>query len=210
MSEEWDLSMPLLPLSESDVLTLEEATRGIAVFGATGSGKTSGSGQAIARSYLRSGFGGLVLCAKTSEANWWRQLAEEEGRSKSIVHIHDGADMMFDYLDYEMTRDGGGHTENILDIFMQVIAITQKTDLSQGENAYFFLACKQLLRNAIDLCRMAYGRVSLVDVYNIVASSPTSPEDLQSEEWKANSECFQALAFCNDREKAKQEAHHGV
>ena len=209
MSEAWDLSLPLLALSHSDVLTLEQAARGIAIWGATGSGKTSGSGQAIARSYLQHGFGGLVLCAKKSEADWWLKLAEEEGRSKSIIHVHPNADMMFDFLDYEMQRDGGGHTENILDLFMQVINITQKTDLSQGENAYFFLACKQLLRNAIDLCRMAYGRVSLIDVYNILASSPTSPEDMQSDEWKERSECFKALSLCNDTEKRLQSEQTG-
>ena len=98
----------------------------------------------------------------------------------------------------------GGQTENILDLFMQIIAITQKTDLSQGENAYFFLACKQLLRNAIDLSRMAYARVSLIDVYRIIASAPASPEELQSEEWKNKSHCFQALMICNEREKVLQ------
>lgn len=205
MSDKWDLSAPLLKLSDSDVLTLENACAGIAIWGTTGSGKTSGSGQAIARSYLQHGFGGLVLCAKNSEATWWHKLACEEGREKSIIHVHPDKDMVFDFLNYEMTREGGGQTENILDIFMQVIAITQKTDLSQGENAYFFLACKQLLRNAIDLCRMAFNRVSLVDVYNIVASSPSHPDDLKNEDWKQDSECFKALALCNEREKQLQQ-----
>ena len=104
MTDEWDLSMPLLGLSDSDELTLEQAARGIAIWGSTGSGKTSGSGQAIARSYLKHGFGGLVLCAKKSEADWWLKLAEEEGRSKSIIHVHPNANMMFDFLDYEMRR----------------------------------------------------------------------------------------------------------
>lgn len=205
MEQLWDLSMPLLALSDSDALTLKDAASGIAIWGTTGSGKTSGSGQALARSYLQHEFGGLVLCAKKSEAQWWHQLAQEEGREKSIIHIHPDKDMVFDFLNYEMTRAGGGQTENILDIFMQVIAITQKSDLSQGENAYFFQACKQLLRNAIDLCRMAYNRVSLVDVYTIIASAPSSPDDLQSEDWKQDSECFKALALCNDREKQLQQ-----
>ena len=206
MSEQWELTLPLLSFSESDVWTLKDACSGTGIWGVNGSGKTSGSGQAIARAFLNNGFGGLVLCAKMGEAQQWLTWAKAEGREKSIIHIHPDKNMMFDFLDYEMTRRGGGQTENILDIFMQVIAITQKSDLSQGENAYFFQACKQLLRNAIDLCRMAYGRVSLIDVYNIVASSPTSPEDLKSEEWKTKSECFSALATCNELERQKQES----
>jgi len=198
MSEQWELTLPLLSFSESDMWTLKDACSGTGIWGVNGSGKTSGSGQEIARSFLNNGFGGLVLCAKMGEAQQWLEWAKQEGREKSIIHIHPDKNMMFDFLDYEMTRKGGGQTENILDIFMQVISITQKSDLSQGENAYFFQACKQLLRNAIDLCRMAYGRVSLIDVYNIVASAPTSPDDLKSDEWKAKSECFQALATCNE------------
>ena len=52
--------------------------------GENGSGKTSGSGQLFARKYLENGFGGLVLCFKTDEADydkkkigWQVQLLDE-------------------------------------------------------------------------------------------------------------------------------------
>ena len=66
---------PLLLLNEQDSLTLKQAFEGIHVFGAPGSGKTSGSGQTIARSFMRAGMGGLVLCSKPSEIERWKRYA---------------------------------------------------------------------------------------------------------------------------------------
>jgi len=43
---------------------LADALTGVAVFGATGSGKTSGIAKHLALGYLANDFGGLVLCAK--------------------------------------------------------------------------------------------------------------------------------------------------
>ena len=44
------------------------------------SGKTSGSGELLARKYLKAGFGGLVLCFKTDEADLWRLYLKHAGR----------------------------------------------------------------------------------------------------------------------------------
>ena len=63
--------MPLVqfsPLAE-DIWTLEDAFQGTVIFGSTGSGKTSGSGQLLALKFLKAGFGGLVLCVDIEEAN---------------------------------------------------------------------------------------------------------------------------------------------
>lgn len=201
----WNLSTPILAVSSEDILTIKDFCAGCCIWGCTGSGKSTGSAQAIARSFLSAGFGALVLCVKKSEADWWKQLAREQGREQDIVHIHPKADMHFDFLNYEMQREGGGQTENILELFMKVIEITQRTELDKGENAYFYHACKQLLRNAIDLCRMAYGRVSLRDIYQIVTSAPNSIEEMQSDEWKQTSRCYDALTRCNELEEQKQQ-----
>jgi NAD(P)-dependent dehydrogenase (short-subunit alcohol dehydrogenase family) len=78
-------SSPLLHLSARDRWTLDDAYMGTFIVGGTGSGKTSGSGRAIAHAFLRAGFGGLVLCAKPEEADLWRRYAAETGRRKSLV-----------------------------------------------------------------------------------------------------------------------------
>ena len=67
------LNVPLLYLSDVDPFTLNDATQGVQIFGGVGSGKTSGSGRALAHAYLNAGFGGVVLCAKADEADLWRR-----------------------------------------------------------------------------------------------------------------------------------------
>ena len=52
----------------ADTWRIKDACEGTVIFGGTGSGKTSGSGRALARSFLAAGFGGLVLCAKLRRA----------------------------------------------------------------------------------------------------------------------------------------------
>ena len=54
-----NLDTPLLKMSERDTLTLRDCCAGVHFFGGIGSGKTSGSGRALAAEY-RAG-GGIVV-----------------------------------------------------------------------------------------------------------------------------------------------------
>ena len=82
-SRDWpDNDMALLQLAygtgknlPENYWSLNDAFQGVQVFGATGSGKSSGSGQALARAFLDSNMGGLVLTAKTDEVHAWQQYA---------------------------------------------------------------------------------------------------------------------------------------
>ncbi|HEY5233705.1 MAG TPA: hypothetical protein VIK35_09250 [Verrucomicrobiae bacterium] len=66
---------------------LSDALTGACVFGATGSGKTSGPAKHLAYGYLAAGFGGLVLCAKKEERRQWEQWAAETERTDDLVII---------------------------------------------------------------------------------------------------------------------------
>jgi len=63
----FDLERALTHFSGADAWTIRDACEGCQIFGVTGSGKTSGSGAALARAFLRAGFGGLALTAKPDE-----------------------------------------------------------------------------------------------------------------------------------------------
>ncbi|GAB1257262.1 hypothetical protein NBRC116494_17640 [Aurantivibrio plasticivorans] len=206
-ADTWDLAMELLYFSEEpeDAWRLADAAAGCFVTGSPGTGKTSGSAQAIARAYLSAGFGGLVLCGKNSEAAQWIEWAKQEGREKSIIHVHPDNDMVFPFLDYQSSLPYGADTENLLDIITKVIEITQNSEMSsQGDNVFFYMANNTMLRNAISLCKMAFGTVSLIDLYDIISSAPTSLEEKDSESWQQSSECFAAIELCNQREQQKQ------
>ena len=58
LTQKYPLNKPLIHFSESDAWTIRDACEGVQIFGAIGSGKTSGSCKSIAQSFLGNGFGG--------------------------------------------------------------------------------------------------------------------------------------------------------
>lgn len=95
---------PLLRLGRRDAWTAREAMQGTCILGGTGSGKSSGSGKAIAHAFLKAGYGGLVLCATADEADTWMGYAKATGREKSFIR--------FNFMDYTLAtlgRDGFEH-----------------------------------------------------------------------------------------------------
>ena len=82
-----DMDFPLIKFSENklDWWRIRDAFEGVQIFGGIGSGKTSGSGKTIAKSFLKNGFGGLVMCAKKGEAIEWLEYAKQTDRWEDII-----------------------------------------------------------------------------------------------------------------------------
>ena len=190
----FDPSRPLLQLSPTDAFTIADACEGVQIFGSTGSGKTSGSGAALARAMLRAGFGGLVLTAKPDERALWERYCRETGRSESLIIFNTDSPHRFNFLDYELKRPGGGVTDNIVDLFTTAIAAARGSDQTSRQDPYWGLALEQLLRNAVDLLRHSTGSVSLPEMTEVIRSAARSPEQAEDEEkWQAESFCAQCL-----------------
>jgi len=194
-AEQDALDAPLLYLSEADAWTVRDACEGTQIFGGTGSGKTSGSGAAIAKAFLRAGFGGLVLTAKTDERATWERYAKETGRGSSFVVVSPGEKWRFNFLDYEVRRPGAGAglTENVVNLFTSVMEVGERRQGQGSNDGYWNRSLKQLLRNAVDALVIAYGRLSLPEIYDLVASAPHSPDEVQSEAWQGSSFCYRTL-----------------
>jgi hypothetical protein len=190
-AQPWELDAPLLYFSDhsQDAWRIRDACEGTQIFGATGSGKTSGSGRALARAFLQNDFGGLVLCAKTDEPDLWFRYAEEAGRQSDIIQL---SKEQFNFLDYEANRPGAGagQTENLVALFMQVAEIANQRHGSAGADLYWERAVKQLLRNAVDLLAIARGAVTLPELFEIIRTAPQDMEEARSEAWQAESACF--------------------
>src|SRR5436190_4949149 len=122
------LDAPLLWLSKKDPWTIRNAFEGTAVLGATGSGKTSGSGQALAKAFLSAGFGGLVLCAKPDEAELWRRYCRQTNRSDSLIIFGPQQPYRFNFLNNEFTRPGAGAglTENLVRLFTTIMQVAER------------------------------------------------------------------------------------
>lgn len=190
-------------------MTIGQACEGIGILGGTGSGKTSGSGQFFARAFVNNGFGGLVLCAKKDERQLWESYCATAGRQDDLIVFGPDSPWRFGFLDFELSRGGAGAglTENIVNLFMTVIEVSERNGgkSSQGGEQYWTRALKQLLRNLTDLLVTAKGRIAISDLYRLAVSAPTSLEQVQSEGWRSSSFCFACLAEADKRPKTRRQ-----
>lgn len=91
-----------------DAFRVGDALTGVAAFGATGSGKTSGVAKHLALGYLAADFGGLVLCAKKEERRQWEEWARLTKRTNDLVIVNADGAHRFNFLDWEASRAGEG------------------------------------------------------------------------------------------------------
>lgn len=191
-----DFEQPLFMLSKIDSFNLSNAYEGVQIFGGTGSGKTSGSGRALAHSFLKSGFGGLVLCAKPSEREQWERYASECKRSDSVVVIDGKNGNCFNFLDYELARiDAGATVDNVVAVFTNIMEASKRGQkASANENPFWKDASREYLSNAIELLYIAYGKVRLIELFELSQSLPKTAEDMQNLDFQEKSFFFQTIA----------------
>ncbi len=185
--------------------TVNHAFQGLQAFGATGSGKTSGPGRALAEAFLESNFGGLVLTAKTDERAEWEKLAKKYGREHDLLIFGEGQPFRFNFLKYERTREGkgAGNTENLTNLFMSIMEAADRKNRGGGDS-YWTRAVQQLLRNAFDLLIIATGNeaeryFNLLNIYKIITSAPSTTQELESASWQQYSTCYKMLQFAKAR-----------
>ena len=204
------LNIPLIRLGKNDPWAVRDAFEGTAIFGATGSGKTTGSGQALAKAFLRAGFGGLVLCAKSDEVQLWQRYCRETNRSNSLIIFGPNQPHRFNFLNYELSRPGAGagHTENLVRLFTTVMEVAERKGGQGGGNQDFWeRTTKQLLRNCIELVAIARGRLMLQEIYNLLISAAQTPEEFQSDVWRKTSFCWQCIREGEAKARPGRQAH---
>lgn len=192
---DFSLDRAIHSFNDDEPFTIGNACEGVQIFGGIGSGKTSGSGEAIARAFLNAGFGGLVLCAKKDVLEDWKRYARETGRTNHVLVFDATGDFVFPFLQYEIERkgEGAGYTENLVRLFTAVYEAIDRSVSGEGDDPYWARAMQQLLRNAIDLCMIARGTVSVPQIRDIILSAPISTAQIDTDEWKAKSLCWKLL-----------------
>mgnify|MGYP000894273954 CR=1 FL=1 len=191
------LETPLLQLSPVDVWTLTDACAGTVVFGAIGSGKTSGSGRAFSHALLRSQFGGLVLCAKAEERTLWERYCAETGRTRSLIIFDGSGQRKFNFLEYEIARstaDGALDVLNVVALFKRIAEAARRSKPSKGDsNPFWSDSVEDLLTYAIYALWSAHGRVTISDIMEMALTAPRSRDQLNDLDWLASSFCFRTV-----------------
>jgi hypothetical protein len=205
--QRWPLSMTLLSLSENDDFSLANACEGVFICGTTGSGKTTGSGELFATSYLNAGMGGLVLTAKADERRLWERYCRDTGRLGDLIVFSPSEKWRFNFLDHEARRagPGGGLTENLVNLFTEVLQVAERQTGSGGreDEGYWRRAMRQMVRNCTDVLMLGPGKVSIPDLYRMVVSLPTSPSMVSDKDWQARSFAYQCLMAADRRPKSE-------
>ena len=206
-TDQFSLDSVIYKFNGIEPFTTRQACEGVQIFGGIGSGKTSGSGAALAKSYLRAGFGGLVLCAKKDELDTWVRYAKETDRTESLLVLDASGEWRFPFLQYEVNRDGegAGYTENLVRLFTTVYEAMERGKGGNGSDPYWARAMQQLMRNAIDLSMLARGEVSVPLLYKIISTAPLSKVERDSEEWQKKSLCWKLMIEADMRSKEMNE-----
>lgn len=193
---------PLIRFSndERDYWTVDDALKGVSIIGGTGSGKTTASGQKLAKEYLRQGWGGIVLCAKTDEAALWKQYCIETNRENDLIMFQKGAkydadkykndpeiskyinqEIVFNALEYEMNREGegAGEAHNITNIFMNIYRMGNRiaNEGDTKEERFWDTALKRCLNRTIDLINLADEDLTYSNMVKLISSSANLDED---------------------------------
>ena len=190
------LSDALFHWSPRDPFTMRDLVRSVAIFGATGSGKTSGSGYQIARALAKSRkVGGLILASKPEDREFWQGIFRQAGRIKDLVIFHPQSEWRFNFIDY--VQKCGGDTRDITEAIM-VIGET----LLQGENnqrdQFWGEQNRRMIHNAVEVVGRAKGRVTAPDIQRFITTAALAPAALATPEWQSgfHSTCLEA-AFRN-------------
>jgi len=181
------LNKVLLPLTSNpkDVWLVDDALKGVSIIGGTGSGKTTASGKKIALTFLKQGWGGVVLCAKTDEAELWQEYCNETGRQDDLIifgngSVHksgefEGQEIIFNPIDYEMRRSGAGagQTQNLTNIFMNIYRMGNRiaNEGEHKEERFWDSALKRCLNRVIELIKLAKEDLSYANMVKVISSS---------------------------------------
>lgn len=203
------LANTLLRWSQHDRLTVRDLLNGgIAVFGRSGSGKTSSSGKAIGRSIIaHRNSGGLILAAKPEDVAMWRAIFQGCGRGDDLIVFGSlKSKWRFNFLDYVCTH--GGQTRDITRCIRTIGETLGASDNKGGsENGDFFEKQEErMIYNAVEVVKLATGRITAPDLQKFITTAAFSPPQLASEEWRSgfHNQCHKA-AF--ERKKTPIESH---
>lgn len=192
------LDHPLIHFSDSDAWTIRDSLESILVTGSPGSGKTSTIGKMLMTAMLMAGFGMLILCCKPDEASRVLEVVRQARREQDVILFNAESGHLWDPFYYEFQRPGRGQHdgEAVIDFLSAVMAIGKPPRSSSGEAQYFERASEELSRRTIALLRLAGERVSITNMYRVIASLPDSPGQYEMPEWQTSSftaHCLNAI-----------------
>ncbi|HEX4488853.1 MAG TPA: TraM recognition domain-containing protein, partial [Terriglobales bacterium] len=147
--------------------------------------------------------------AKPDDLDKYLEWCRSAGRLKDVIVFGPGQGTFFNFLDYEASRSGagGGQTEDIVKFLLNISEIRGRENSKGGggENAeYFANAKEESLRATIDVLAMARQRISVPNIYKMIATAPNSIEEARHSQWRKESYCWACLSDAANLEKGEE------
>jgi TraM recognition site of TraD and TraG len=197
----------LMHLTQRDTVSVREILRSVAIFGASGSGKSSSSGLAILSAAVSAmPSAGLITASKPEDRGVIRRIFEAAGRVNDLIIFDMAGDRRFNFIDYEMRH--GGHTRNIVRCILAIAeSLRGGASNGSGEDGRFWeQESERMFYNAIEVLKVARGHVDAPSIQQFISTAAYSPAQIAAPEWQAgfNNQCLKQ-AF--SREKTRIEQH---
>ena len=217
-TREHRLSQLLFEFGDGEPFTERDGVEGILIVGGTGSGKSTASGELVARSMLKKEHGALVLTAKADEvANWARNYFPGTGRSarEDIMVIQPGdphpgsiwpADLLgpphqyrCNILQHEFEQ-GGGLSQNVSAMLFTAMSFGEKR---AGADSFWDDARQEMSEHAVELSvlgeQLSTGepRIRLDDILDIITTAPVSFADVDSKRFRSG-RCYELIRLANE------------
>jgi hypothetical protein len=203
------LDQRLLDLGHGCYATYRDFAQNILVTGAIGSGKSSGPGAHILTALARSDAGGIILCAKSSEAEEVYATLKKAGREHSVI-VWNGRNGGFNFLAWALARMGADGIGSVVEYLMRIVEIVRNASALRGTDGdtFWLDELKRALRHMLLVIYLATGTLKMASILAFVRSAPTSMAQFTDPEWQAQRpffyECFRLAADRIDAETGAQ------
>ncbi len=191
-----------------DELRLHHLYENIAILGSTGSGKTSGSGFALASSLLdargiaeEDKVGMVVFLYKQGDAEDWLRWSFAAGRQDDVIHIQSHHTDVFNPLERYQNQEPLNAVE----------ALTSLTDIvlgggdRKGSEAFWLIQQRIGLDRLIRLCQLAGLPLNIATLHQLHQSAPINPDQIHDERFQQYSFCWQMIAQAAEKVGADHE-----
>lgn len=198
------LDRPVYRWTKRDVLTQRDLLRSIAIFGASGSGKSSGSGFQLALAAARiPNSGGLILASKPEDRAFWLGVFKRAGREKDLIILGPKEVARCNFIDFEMQSGGDARS---LTQFVTIVGETLDSEEGHSTEPFWKKSEHRLDYNAIEAIRLALSKVTAPDIQRFISTAAYTPQQLVDPSWQKG---FHHLTMqtANGRPKTQIEAH---
>jgi hypothetical protein len=201
------LDRAVLPLSARDTLTLRDLLNGgVAIFGRTGSGKSSSSGFVLGNGLVRcAGTGGLILASKPEDKAFWEKIFVDAGRGDDLVVFEPDSHWRYNLLDSELRS--GADTRELTQMIVTISETLKRNSNSRGgENDAFWEQLKErTIYNAIEIVKKATGGLTAEDLQQFIVNAATSPDEMNKPAWQTgfHNRCLE-MAFYAHKTPAEE------